>query len=410
MFDIDDFDLDQFSEENFDEFNDKVCKILMIGVGGAGCNAVTRLMDADVHSTDFVAVNTDVQALCKVKREAQSKDVRVPVKLVQIGKKSTKGLGAGAKPEKGKEAAEESIDDIKMLLEGTQMCFIAAGMGGGTGTGAAPVIAKVAKDMGILTVAVVTKPFDFEGRPRMINAEHGIDELKNNVDTLIVIPNDKLDKSSINNAFAQADDVLLHAIKGIGDLISQPLMINLDFADVCTVMRNKGYAHIGIGSAKGKGRAVDAVRQAVNNQLTETNIMQATGLIISYQAGDDFAIEEIKDATNLVRDVLQDDAEIIFGVNIVPELGERLDVVVIATGFQAGRVAQAQQAQQQPQSIPSFRPAPQAQQAPQQPQQPQFGQQQPSYGERQEQQQQGGNVPNFLRKINGNASGFGGNR
>lgn len=406
MFDIDDFDLDQFSEENFDEFNDKVCKILMIGVGGAGCNAVTRLMEADVHSTDFVAVNTDVQALCKVKREAQSKDVRVPIKLVQIGKKSTRGLGAGAKPEKGKEAAEESIEDIKLLLDGAQMCFIAAGMGGGTGTGAAPVIAKVAKDMGILTVAVVTKPFDFEGRPRMVNAERGIDELKNNVDTLIVIPNDKLDKTSINNAFAQADDVLLHAIKGIGDLISQPLMINLDFADVCTVMRNKGYAHIGIGSAKGKGRAVDAVRQAVNNQLTETNIMQATGLIISYQAGDDFAIEEIKDATNLVRDVLQDDAEIIFGVNIVPELGERLDVVVIATGFQAGRVAQAQQ--QAAQSIPSFRPQPQPQAQPQ----PAYGAQQ-NYGsdrhqEAREQQQGNSNVPKFLRNINN--SGFGGNR
>lgn len=337
MFDIDEFDLDQFSEENFALFNNNVCKILMIGVGGAGCNAVIRLMEQDIKGTEFVAVNTDIQVLCKVKMEAKNRNVKMPIKLLQIGKKSTKGLGAGARPERGKEAAEESVEDIDRLLEGVQLCFIVAGMGGGTGTGAAPVIARLAKQKNILTVAIVTKPFDFEGRPRMQNAEQGIEELKSNVDTLIVIPNDKLDKSSLQNAFAQADDVLLHAIKGIGDLISQPLIINLDFADICTIMRDKGYAHIGIGSSKGSGRAVEAVRQAVNNQLTDTTIFQATGLIINYQAGTDFAIDEIKDATNLVRDVLKEDANIIFGVNIVPELGDRLDVVVIATGFQPVR-------------------------------------------------------------------------
>jgi len=343
------FDL---SEENFELFNNNVCKILLVGVGGAGCNAIMRLMGQDVHSTDFVAVNTDVQALYKVKMEAISSNTKVPIKLLQIGKESTRGLGAGARPEKGKEAAEESQEDIKRLLKDVELCFIAAGMGGGTGTGAAPVIARIAKEMNILTIAVVTKPFEFEGKPRMSNAEAGIEQLKENVDTLIVIPNDKLDKSSINNAFAQADDVLLHAIKGIGDLISKPLTINLDFADICTIMRDKGYAHIGIGSAKGPGRAVEAVKQAVNNQLTETTIYNATGLIIYYQAGIDFAVDEIKDATNLVHDVLEDDANIIWGVNIAPELGDRLDVVVIATGFQSRPTARAAQAaqQQQPQS------------------------------------------------------------
>lgn len=344
-----------FTEENFEQFNNNVCKILLMGVGGAGCNAIMRLMGQDVHSTDFVAVNTDVQALYKVKMEAIKTSTRVPIKLLQIGKQSTRGLGAGAKPEKGREAAEESVDDIRRQLENVELCFIAAGMGGGTGTGAAPVIARIAKEMGILTIAVVTKPFDFEGRPRMANAEAGIEELKDNVDTLIVIPNDKLDRSSFNNAFSQADDVLLHAIKGIGDLISRPLTINLDFADICTIMRDKGYAHIGIGSAKGSGRAVEAVRQAVNNQLTETTIYNATGLIIYYQAGVDFSVDEIKDATNLVHDVLEDDANIIWGVNISPDLGDRLDVVVIATGFQANPRARAtaqpqpqQQAQPQP--------------------------------------------------------------
>lgn len=332
-----------FSEENYEMFNNNVCKILLVGVGGAGCNAIMRLMNQDVHSTDFVAVNTDVQALYKVKMEAIKSSAKVPIKLLQIGKTSTRGLGAGARPEKGKEAAEESVDDIKRLLKDVELCFIAAGMGGGTGTGAAPVIARIAKEMNILTIAVVTKPFEFEGKPRMSNAEAGIEELKDNVDTLIVIPNDKLDKSSINNAFAQADDVLLHAIKGIGDLISKPLTINLDFADICTIMRDKGYAHIGIGSAKGQGRAVEAVRQAVNNQLTETTIYNATGLIIYYQAGTDFAVEEIKDATNLVHDVLEDDANIIWGVNLSPDLGDRLDVVVIATGFKSRPTARAAQ-------------------------------------------------------------------
>lgn len=357
MLDINDFDFTQFTGEHYSQFNDNVCKIMMIGVGGAGCNAVMRLMGNDIHSTEFVAVNTDVQALCKVAMEAKKQDVHMPVKLLQIGKDSTRGLGAGANPEKGKEAAEESADDIREMLRDVQLCFIVAGMGGGTGTGAAPVIAHIAKEMGILTVAVVTKPFEFEGKPRKDNAEKGIEELKGNVDTLIVIPNDKLDKKSISNAFAQADDVLLHSIKGIGDLISQPLLINLDFADICTIMRDKGYAHIGIGSAKGPGRAVDAVRQAVNNTLTDTTIYHATGMIINYQAGVDFEVDEIRDATNLVREVLEDNANIIFGVNIVPDLGDRLDVVVIATGFQAIRQAPRNNLQQDAEQALGQRPS-----------------------------------------------------
>lgn len=379
------FDL---SEENFDKFNDNVCKILLVGVGGAGCNAIMRLMGQDVHSTDFVAVNTDVQALIKVKMEAMKSSTRVPIKLLQIGKNSTRGLGAGAKPERGKEAAEESVDDIRRLLEHVELCFIAAGMGGGTGTGAAPVIARIAKEMNILTIAVVTKPFEFEGKPRMANAEAGIEELKENVDTLIVIPNDKLDKSSLTNAFAQADDVLLHAIKGIGDLISKPLTINLDFADICTIMRDKGYAHIGIGSAKGQGRAVEALRQAVNNQLNETTIYNATGLIIYYQAGTDFAVDEIRDATNLVHDVLEDDANIIWGVNLSPDLGDRLDVVVIATGFQANP-RQRNNAQ-----------AAQAAQTAQQTTQPVFGQQ-PQQPQQTDTRYSMGGVPKFVGRLHG---------
>lgn len=333
-FSIDEFDMDNFSMEDFQEFNDNVCNIMLIGVGGAGCNAITRLMEEEIHSTDFVAVNTDKQQLIKVKMEAKMRQPKVPIKLLQIGKENTGGLGAGGKPEVGREAAEESIDDINLLLDGANLVFICAGMGGGTGTGAAPIIAREAKKKGILTVAVVTKPFSVEGRPRSENASRGIEELKKSVDTLIVIPNDKLDTSSIQNAFAQADDVLFNAIKGISDLISQPLLINIDFADICTIMRDKGFAHIGIGSSSGIDKAVDAVRQAANNQLTDTTVNKASGLVINYTAGPDFGIDEINKATGLLRDVLQPNAEIIFGVNIVPEMGDRLDVVLIATGFQ----------------------------------------------------------------------------
>ena len=327
------YDFDDFEVETRYANGSQVCNILLVGVGGGGCNAVSRLMYSDIESADFVAVNTDAQALLEIKRMAQTRRPNVRVKLLQIGKQLTGGQGAGADPMMGKEAAEESAEDIKRMLEGIQLCFITCGMGGGTGTGAAPVIARIAHEMNILTVAVVTRPFGFEGIPRKMNAEQGIVELNKYIDSLIVVPNDKLDRKSISAAFAQADDVLKHAIKGIADLISKPCLINLDYADVCRIMRNKGYAHIGIGTGEGPGRALTAVKQAVKNDITDTTIYHATSMIISYQSGSDFNTDEIDNATDLVRKVLQDQAEIIFGLDILPELGDRMNVTVIASGF-----------------------------------------------------------------------------
>ncbi|MBQ7652904.1 MAG: cell division protein FtsZ [Clostridia bacterium] len=330
MYDIEDFEV----ETKYENGNGKrVCNILLVGVGGGGCNAVSRLMYSDITSADFVAVNTDAQALMAIKHQALAQKPNVKVKLLQIGKQLTGGQGAGADPQMGKEAAEESKEDIRNMLTGIQLCFIACGMGGGTGTGAAPVIARIAHEMNILTIAVVTKPFGFEGVPRMENAEKGIVELNKYIDSLIVVPNDKLDRKSVATAFAQADDVLKYSIKGIADLISNPCLINLDYADVCKIMSDRGYAHIGIGYGEGPGRALTAVKQAVKNDITDTTIYHATSMIISYQAGSDFNTEEIDNATNLVRKVLQDDAEIIFGLNIDPELGDTMTVTVIATGF-----------------------------------------------------------------------------
>lgn len=332
MYDIESFE----AYTNYQNENDKVCNIMMVGVGGAGCNAVLRLMYSDITCANFVAVNTDAQALLDIRRTALERKPNVRVRLLQIGKKNTGGQGAGADPSVGQKAAEESEEEITNMLKGVQLCFIVAGMGGGTGTGAAPVIARIAKNMDILTIGVVTKPFDFEGIPRMRNAENGILELNKYIDSIIVIPNDKLDRTSVNKAFAQADDVLKNAIKGIGDLIATPCLINLDYADVCRIMKNKGFAHIGIGSGEGSDRALDAVRAAVKNALTGTTIENATSMIISYQAGEDFVTKEINDATMLVNEVLKRDAEIIFGLERTPGLGEKMNVIVIATGFKMG--------------------------------------------------------------------------
>lgn len=329
MYDIESFE----AYTSFHNKENKVCNILMIGVGGAGCNAVIRLMYSDITCANFVAVNTDAQALLDIRRIAMDNKPSVRVKLLQIGKEVTGGQGAGADPLMGQKAAEESEEEISNMLEGVQLCFIVAGMGGGTGTGAAPVIARIAESKGILTIGVVTKPFVFEGIPRMRNAENGINELNKYIDSIIVIPNDKLDRTSVNKAFAQADDVLKNAIKGIGDLIATPCLINLDYADVCRIMRKKGFAHIGIGSGEGPARALDAVRAAVKNALTGTTIENATSMIISYQSGEDFVTEEIDGATVLVKDVLKKDAEIIFGLERTPGLGEKMNVIVIATGF-----------------------------------------------------------------------------
>ncbi len=339
MYDIESFE----AYTSFQNSDNKVCNILMIGVGGAGCNAVIRLMYSDITCANFVAVNTDAQALLDIKRIAVERKPSVRVRLLQIGKRVTGGQGAGADPLMGQKAAEESEEEISNMLEGVQLCFIVAGMGGGTGTGAAPVIARIAESKNILTVGVVTKPFVFEGIPRMKNAENGINELNKYIDSIIVIPNDKLDRTSVNKAFAQADDVLKNAIKGIGDLIATPCLINLDYADVCRIMKKKGFAHIGIGSGEGPARALDAVRAAVKNALTGTTIENATSMIISYQAGEDFVTEEIDGATVLVKDVLKKDAEIIFGLERTPGLGEKMNVIVIATGFKISSTPNAPQ-------------------------------------------------------------------
>ena len=273
-----------------------ICKILGIGVGGGGCNAVNRMINSDLKSASFVAANTDKQALMMSKASMQ----------IQLGEKLTKGLGAGADPEIGRKAAEESRSQITEKLRGVDLVFITAGMGGGTGTGAAPVIASIAREMGILTIAVVTKPFEFEGRTRLTNAELGIKNLSKCVDTLVVIPNDRLlsiapKGTSIVDAFKYADDVLRQGIQGISDLIATPSLINLDFADVRTVMKNRGLAHMGIGEGKGEKRNEIAVRQAIASPLLETSINGAKAVIINVKGGLDLTLEETVSFLSLAK-------------------------------------------------------------------------------------------------------------
>ncbi len=303
-------------------------RIKVIGVGGGGNNAVNRMIDANITSAEFVAVNTDLQALRLSK---------APTKI-QIGAKLTHGLGAGANPNVGKEAAEESIDEIRDVLNDVDMLFITAGMGGGTGTGAAPIIAKIAQEKGILTVAVVTKPFSFEGRPREQNAEMGIERLKEYVDTLVVIPNEKLKDvlpadTPMVEAFMHADDVLRNAIRGISDLIVIPSMINLDFADVRSIMKNKGFAHMGIGRGSGTDKTINAVREAVMSPLLETNIGGASGVILNIVGGMKITLSEVSLACEKVREAVSDDANIIFGAGVYETLGDEVVVTLIATGF-----------------------------------------------------------------------------
>lgn len=302
--------------------------IKVLGIGGAGNNAINRMITAGVKSADFIAINTDNQAL--IMSEAKEK--------VQIGKAITNGKGAGAMPSVGEQAALESQEDLMKVIKNTDLIFITAGMGGGTGTGAAPVIAKMAKDMGILTVAVVTKPFGFEGYKRMKNAEEGISKLRNCVDTLLVIPNEKLwDVSggniSLLDAFGIADDVLRQGIQGISDLIVIPSLINLDFADVCTIMRDKGYAHMGIGKGTGKNKTIDAVMNAISSPLLETHIEGATGVLIYINGGTDVQLGEVQDACNMVREAVSPDANIIVGFGADKQLEGTVMVTVIATGF-----------------------------------------------------------------------------
>ena len=312
-------------ETNADNTN--FAQIRVVGVGGAGCNAVNRMVQYGLQGVEFIAVNTDKQALA----------LSAGQKKIQIGEKLTKGLGAGADPEIGRKAADESRDAIIEALKGADMIFITAGMGGGTGTGAAAIIAECAKELGILTVGVVTKPFTFEGRVRMRNAEQGIANLKPAVDTLITIPNDKLislvGKSSLPDALRVADDVLRQGIQGISDLIAVPAMINLDFADVKTIMKEKGMAHMGIGSACGEQRASEAARQAVESPLLETTIKGAKGILMNITGGGDLSLLEVNEAAEIIAENADPDANIIFGADIDESMGDAIRITVIATGF-----------------------------------------------------------------------------
>lgn len=313
---------------NFDLETDGLAQIKVIGAGGGGNNAVNRMVEAQLKGVEFIAVNTDKQALHTSKAEHK----------IQIGEKLTRGLGAGANPEVGKRAAEESKDEIVKVLQGADMVFVTAGMGGGTGTGAAPVIAQLAKEMGILTVGVVTKPFLFEGKVRMKNAESGISELKSKVDTLITIPNDRLlqivqKNTSMLDAFSIADDVLKQGIQSISDLIAVPGLINLDFADVTSVMKEQGLAHMGLGNATGENRAIEAARQAIQSPLLETSIRGARGVLLNITGGSNLGLLEINEASTLVQESCDPEANIIFGASIREDLGEEIMITVIATGF-----------------------------------------------------------------------------
>ncbi len=314
---------------------DTSAKIIVIGVGGAGNNAVNRMIDENIGGVEFIGVNTDKQALQLCKAPS----------LIQIGEKLTKGLGAGAQPEIGEKAAEESAEELATAVKGADMVFVTCGMGGGTGTGAAPVVARIAKEQGILTVGVVTKPFKFEAKKRMINAVSGIERLRESVDTLIVIPNDKLleivdRRTSMPDALKKADEVLQQAVQGITDLINLPALINLDFADVQTVMKDKGMAHIGIGSARGDEKAIEAVKLAVASPLLETTITGATHVIINISG--DISLMDANDAASYVQDLAGEEANIIFGAKYDETMSDEAVITVIATGLEAvGRPAAA---------------------------------------------------------------------
>lgn len=307
--------------------NNGLAKIKVIGVGGGGNAAINRMKETGIKGVEFLAINTDKQILDIIKTD----------QTLQIGTKLTKGLGSGGNPQVGEKAAEESKAEIEQVLAGADMVFVTAGMGGGTGTGAAPVIAQIAKDMGILTVSVVTKPFMFEGRNRQLQAEAGIEKLKKAVDTLIVVPNDRLiqiseKRTTMVEAFKMADKVLLDGIRGISDLIAVPNMINLDFADVQSVMKDQGVAHMGIGYAQGENRAVEAAKAAIKSPLLETNIDGAKAVLINI-TGSDLGLLEINEASELIREHVDRDANIIFGAGIDETLKDDIKITVIGTGF-----------------------------------------------------------------------------
>ena len=322
--------------------------IKVVGCGGGGGNALNRMVDCGVTSVDFIAVNTDVQALRTSKAAT----------MIQIGEKLTKGLGAGATPEIGKKAAEESREEIANALRGADLVFVTAGMGGGTGTGAAPVVAEIARDMGILTIAVVTKPFAFEGKTRMRKAEAGIDELKQRVDTLVVIPNERLLQvcpkgTSFKGAFNFADDVLRQGIQGISDLISQTGIINLDFADVKAVMESGGMAHLGIGIGKGEKAMADAAQNAISSPMLETSIDGARAVLINVTCNSNCSIVDINDAVEMITAAADSEANIIFGASIDDALEDEVKITVIATGFEKVPFPPRTSTQERPASLPS---------------------------------------------------------
>ena len=319
-------------EEQIFEINSKLstslANIKVFGVGGAGCNAVNRMIDGNLNNVEYWAVNTDAQALqfCSAPNK------------IQIGTKLTKGLGAGGNPSIGLKAAEESRDEMAAAIEGADMVFITCGMGGGTGTGAAAIVAEIAKDLGALTVGVCTRPFTFEGKRRITQAEQGIESLKQKVDALITIPNDKLlqvieRRTSVHDAFRQADDVLLQGVQGIADIITIPGLINVDFADVKNIMSSAGSALMGIGRASGEGRATEAARKAIESPLLETTINGASGIIFNVTGGPDLTLHEVHEAAGLIYELAQDDANIIIGAVIDPKFQSDVQITVIATGF-----------------------------------------------------------------------------
>ncbi|UOR12920.1 cell division protein FtsZ [Halobacillus amylolyticus] len=322
---------------DFDTSMDSLATIKVIGVGGGGSNAVNRMIEHGVQGVEFIAVNTDAQALNLSKAEVK----------MQIGGKLTRGLGAGANPEVGRKAAEESKEQLEEALQGADMVFVTAGMGGGTGTGAAPVIAQVAKELGALTVGVVTRPFTFEGRKRSTQATGGIEGLKGSVDTLIVIPNDRLleivDKNTpMLEAFREADNVLRQGVQGISDLIAVPGLINVDFADVKTIMVDKGSALMGIGIATGESRAAEAAKKAISSPLLETSIDGAHGVLMNISGGTNLSLYEVQEAADIVTSAADQEVNVIFGSVINENLKDEIVVTVIATGFDEAQLAEAQ--------------------------------------------------------------------
>ncbi len=310
---------------------ENVVTLKVVGIGGAGGNVVNRMVSAGTNGVEFIAVNTDKQALSMSTADQK----------IQIGEKLTHGQGAGSDPEVGEKAAEESRNEVAKALEGTDMVFITAGMGGGTGTGAGPVVADIAREAGVLTVGVVTKPFGFEGKKRMDQAMRGIDSLLGKVDSLLVIPNDRLkyatdQKVTFANAFEIADEVLHEAVTSISGLIKNTGFINLDFADVCTIMRNAGFAHMGVGHAVGKGKAEDAAQMAISSPLMETSINGAKGVLINITGSEDMGLEDVETAANLVQSAAHPDANIIFGASFDNSMEDEIRVIVIATGFDEG--------------------------------------------------------------------------